>query len=240
MKSEKPAEFDGYAADYEELIRDPIREKFAQSNRFFFERKIHVIRGFYARQGIDTHRLKWLDVGCGQGDMMRVGQSDFESTSGCDVSEGMLQHCLDLSVRRQPALAEIPFDERSFDFVTAVCVYHHVPEDGRPSLTSAILRVLKPGGVFCIIEHNPLNPATRLIVSRTPVDADAQLLRARTAGQLMSASGAKVIDTRYFLWLPQQIHPYLGGLEDGLSKVPLGGQYAVFGSKPNPHSDRRR
>ena len=129
-------------------------------------------------------------------------------------------------------MEDIPFGDRSFDFVTAVCVYHHVPEDRRPFLTSEVFRVLKRGGVFCIIEHNPLNPATRLIVSRTPVDADAQLLRAGSASRLMSASGGKVIDTRYFLLFPQQIHPYLSGIENGLSRIPLGGQYAVFASKP--------
>jgi hypothetical protein len=41
-----------------------------------------------------------------------------------------------------------------------------------------IQRVLRPGGVFSLIEHNPLNPVTRLIVSRTPVDGNAKLLTA--------------------------------------------------------------
>jgi hypothetical protein len=48
----------------------------------------------------------------------------------------------------------------------------------RPSFTAEVLRVLGTRGIFCIIEHNPLNLATRFIVSRTPVDADAHLLRA--------------------------------------------------------------
>ena len=44
---EKPTGFNAYATDYAELIRDPIREKFAASNRFFFERKLQIIRSFY-------------------------------------------------------------------------------------------------------------------------------------------------------------------------------------------------
>ena len=119
---------------------------------------------------------------------------------------------------------------KQVDFVTAVCVYHHVPEDLRQSFTAEIRRVLRPGGIFCIIEHNPLNPATRLIVSRTPIDTDAHLLRARATARLMAGAGTKVLETRYFLLFPQQIHAYLHALEDRLSTIPLGGQYAVFAS----------
>jgi hypothetical protein len=50
--SPEPAEFDGYAADYEALLRDPI-DTFAASRAFFFERKLDVLRRFYDRHGID-------------------------------------------------------------------------------------------------------------------------------------------------------------------------------------------
>ena len=49
---EKPPAFDDYASNYAELIRDPIREKFADGNRFFFQRKIEVILAFFNRAGI--------------------------------------------------------------------------------------------------------------------------------------------------------------------------------------------
>jgi SAM-dependent methyltransferase len=144
----------------------------------------------------------------------------------------MLQSCSDVQVRRQPSPEEIPFDDNTVDFITAVCVYHHIPEDRRPFFTAEVLRVLRPGAIFCIIEHNPLNPATRLIVSRTPVDADAHLLRAGTAADLISAAGAKVLETCYFLLFPQRLHKHMAALEERLSRIPLGGQYAVFASKP--------
>jgi SAM-dependent methyltransferase len=227
-----PAEFDGYASDYEALLRDPIRDTFAASRQFFFERKLHVIRRFYRRQAIDPRAVRWLDVGCGQGELLRLGQPDFKSAAGCDVSDGMLKHCRDLEIRRQPSPQELPFEGGVFDLVTAVCVYHHIPDNVRPLLTAEILRVLSPGGVFCIMEHNPLNPATRLIVARTPVDADAHLLMAGQAAKLLSSIGATFIETRYFLFLPQRLHQYLAGLEDLLSRAPVGGQYAVFASRP--------
>src|SRR5262249_15621841 len=154
-----------------------------------FERKLQIIRSFYKRLGVATQKADWLDVGCGQGDLLRLGHTYFKSSAGCDPSEGMLESCSDLRVKTQSSMLSLPFDSQGFDFVTVVCVYHHVPVEQRSEFTHEVFRVLKPGGVFCIIEHNPLNPVTQLIVSRTPVDADAQLLRAKESGRLLRGAG---------------------------------------------------
>ena len=227
-RPENPPEFDSYAQNYAELIRDPLRGKFTASDRFFAERKIQVIRKFYERRGVDTRKLAWLDVGCGQGELLRLGKSHFAAAAGTDPSAKMLEACSDLEVLLQPSPDRLPFSGKSFDFITAVCVYHHVPDDQRAAFTGEILRLLKPGGIFCLIEHNPLNPVTKLIVSRTPVDADAKLLTAREARRLLSSAGCSILDTRYFLFLPERIHRYLAPLEDRLSRVPLGGQYCMM------------
>src|SRR6266700_382411 len=121
---EKPTTFDDYAADYAASIHDPIRDKFARGNRFFFERKIQVICACFKRLGVSTQSLDWLDIGCGQGDLLRLGRRHFKSAAGCDPSQGMLKACRDLNVRHQRWLESLPFDDASFDFLTAVCVYH--------------------------------------------------------------------------------------------------------------------
>jgi len=228
---EKQTGFNAYASDYAELLRDPIREKFAASNRFFFERKLQIIRSFYKRFGVATQKVDWLDVGCGQGDLLRLGHTYFKSSAGCDPSEGMLESCSDLNVKTQSSMLSLPFGSQSFDFVTVVCVYHHVPVEQRSEFTNEVFRVLKPGGVFCIIEHNPLNPATRLIVSRTPVDADAHLLRAKESGHLLRGAGGRILQIQYFLLFPERIHKFAGFIEDWLTSVPMGGQYAVFAQR---------
>lgn len=228
---EKPPDFNAYAAGYDELLRDPIREKFAATNRFFVARKLQVIRGFYKKFGVDTRKLDWLDAGCGQGDLLRMARSDFKSAAGCDPSEGMLQSCPDLQVRHQLSMVSLPFDNQSFDFITVVCVYHHVPVEQRPAFTQEVFRLLKPGGVLCIIEHNPHNPVTRLIVSRTPVDAGAQLLSARQTRKLLSSAGGRLLKTQYFLLFPERIHKYAAPVEEWLAAVPVGGQHAVFAQR---------
>ena len=225
---EKPTTFDRYAGDYAALIQDPIRKKFAVSNRFFFEQKVHIIRRFFRAAGIQSENLGWLDIGCGQGDLLYAGRPYFKSAVGCDPSEGMLQACMGLDVRKQQSSDKLPFDDASFDFITIVCVFHHVQQHERPRLTREALRVLKPGGYFCVIEHNPWNPVTRLIVSRSPVDADARLLSAQKVCHLLLGAKSRILATHYFLIFPEAIHRYFGRIEDMLSWLPFGGQYAVF------------
>jgi ubiquinone/menaquinone biosynthesis C-methylase UbiE len=228
---EKPAGFDGYAKNYAELMRNPIRDSFADGNQFFFERKLQVIRGFFKRLGVATQNLDWLDIGCGQGDLLRLGHNYFKSSAGCDPSRGMLESCSDLNVRTQLSMLSLPFDSQSFDFLTTVCVYHHVPHEDRAAFTLEAFRLLKPNGVFCVIEHNALNPVTQLIVSRTPMDADAQLMSAKAIRNLLCNAGGRILKTKYFLLFPERIHKYAGVIEDCLMSVPFGGQYAVFAQR---------
>jgi SAM-dependent methyltransferase len=143
----------------------------------------------------------------------------------------MLHECDGLPVSHQPEPNKLPFDDQSFDFITAVCVYHHLDPAERPALTKEVRRVLRPGGLFSIFEHNPANPATRLIVSRTPVDSNAILLRARECRGLMRDAGLLPLDTLYYLYLPERLFEFAGKLERLLTGIPLGGQYAVFGEK---------
>jgi SAM-dependent methyltransferase len=117
-----------------------------------------------------------------------------------------------------------------------VCVYHHVPPASRAALTAEVRRVLKVGGVFALIEHNPFNPATRLIVSRTPVDAGALLLRPSESRRLLRASGFEVEEQRYFLYLPGSLYRRFGAIETLLARAPLGGQYVLFGRLSGPES----
>lgn len=191
-------------------------------------RKLALLRDELRVRGLDSGSMAWLDVGCGRGDLLRVGGADFRVAVGCDPSRAMLAACDGLSVAPMPASGELPFEEGTFDLVTAVCVYHHVEPAHRPSMTGELLRVLRPGGIAAIIEHNPANPITRLIVGRTPVDANARLLAPRDARRLLERAEFHGTSTRSFLYLPERLYPRLARVEAALAGIPLGGQYAVF------------
>jgi SAM-dependent methyltransferase len=232
----EPSRFDELSSSYEELLRDPIRDRFTgQEAMFFHRRKGDLIRRFFRGQSRPAADLRYLDVGCGKGELLKLLQSDFKQTAGCDISSEMMRQIsqatgVETRVQRDPL--EIPYGDAEFDLVTAVCVYHHVPRASRAVLTGEVRRVLRPGGIFCMIEHNPVNPVTRLIVSRTPVDSDAILLPAKEARSLSTGAGLTPIEQSYFLCFPPALYRYLGRLETMLAKIPLGGQYALFSRKP--------
>lgn len=234
MSQAKP-EFDTYSAAYDELLRDPIRDRFASgASEFFHRRKYDLIIDHFRRRRTDTRKLSYLDLGCGKGELLEMLQGHFGRVAGCDPSAGMLGSCRvknSLALRVQESDSIIPFDTAEFDVVSAVCVYHHVAPENRAALTAEVMRVLRPGGTFVIIEHNPYNPATRLIVSRTPVDADAVLLPLREAGGLLTSQGMAISEQSYFLYLPEAVYDKIGGVESALRRIPLGGQYAVFARK---------
>ena len=230
------AEFDRLAGQYQELLKDPLRDYFAPGSDFFVSRKLDVMLDFARAERLDTHRATWLDLGCGQGDLLRAGRSHFARAVGCDVSEAMIAAAPDLEIVVQPDARRLPFADASLDWVTAVCVFHHVERPDRQALTAEIVRVLKPNGVFAIIEHNPVNPAVQVIVRRTPIDAHAVLLSAGTARRLLRDAGLRISATTYFLYVPQPLYRWGRFAERALRRAPLGGQYAVFGRKAGSSS----
>jgi SAM-dependent methyltransferase len=229
----RPTRFDELSASYDDLLRDPLRDRFGgQDCAFFHRRKSELIRRFFRRRIMDTSGLHHLDVGCGKGELLNLLRPYFTHSAGCDVSADMMRDITGIKTRVQTDPLKVPFEDGVFDLVTAVCVYHHVPPVSRLSLTHEIRRVLKPGGIFCMVEHNPRNPVTRLIVSRTPVDAEAILLPASEARNLADGAGLLPVEQSYFLYFPRPLYRYVGWMEGLLTKVPLGGQYALFSQRP--------
>ena len=222
-------EFDEYAEQYDKLVRSPLRDRFSTESSFFAERKWHLLKRFLIRQDTAPRSLDWLDVGCGTGTLLRIAGGEFRSAAGCDPSSEMLQPCQDLEVTVQNEGTQLPFESNRFDIATLVCVLHHVTPNDRLTLMEDVVRVVRPGGLICIFEHNPLNPVTRLIVSQTPVDRDAVLLTSTESRRLLTNAGCSLSHLEYFLYLPQEIYRRVGGLERIGARIPLGGQYAAFG-----------
>jgi SAM-dependent methyltransferase len=172
--------------------------------------------------------MKWLDVGCGRGELLELAGNRFALAAGCDPSQKMLSLIARREVQMQPSPVELPFSDSSFDLITVVCVMHHVHGQGRSLLTNEMRRVLRQHGFGCIIEHNPWNPVTRTIVNRCPVDVDAELITAREVNRLLAASGFTTVRKEFFLYLPERFFYRYGAIERALSILPFGGQYALL------------
>lgn len=147
---------------------------------------------------------------------------------GLDVSEEMTSRAsernpsVEYLVSRSPTL---PLEDATFDVAFASCVLHHVPRDERAHLVAEMARVVRPGGLVIVLEHNPLNPATRLVVARCEFDEDAVLLRMRETRELLSEAGLEERERAYILFLPRR-----NTIERRLARLPLGAQYYVASS----------
>ncbi len=87
---------------------------------------------------------KFLDVGCGTGANLEM-LSAFGSAEGVDVSDDALEFCRRKGLKVHKGLAEkLPFDDETFDFVTALDVVEHLDDD--VAGLREMSRVLKPGG----------------------------------------------------------------------------------------------
>jgi ubiquinone/menaquinone biosynthesis C-methylase UbiE len=178
-------------------------------------------------------RLRVLDIGCGIGMVEQELEQKVADLWGTDMSEKSVE----IAKARAPATRFIhsggealPFDSATFDAAFTICVIHHVPPAGRAKFIGEMLRVLRPGGVAIIFEHNPLNPMTRFIVSRCAFDEDAILLRCRESERLLTDGGATVAGRRYVGFSPIR-HAVVERMERSLSWLPAGAQYCVWGTK---------
>ena len=225
--SELKPEFDGLSDAYEELLKDPLRDRFTGgASEFFHIRKRDLIREFFRARHVDTQKLSFLDMGCGKGELLASLRTDFAEVFGCDPSPGMLAAGGLKQKELKHACSTIPegslrrravrlHHRRSAYTITSLRIF-------APDLTAEVRRVLKPGGWFAIIEHNPYNPVTRLIVSRTPMDAGAILLRPSETRRLLRDSGFRIDAQRYFLYCPERFYRQFGGLESALGAHPFG------------------
>ena len=79
-----------------------------------------------------------------------------------------------------------------------------------------------------MFEHNPVNPLTRLAVSRCEFDEGVELLSRRSTTRLLSESGLVDLEGAYIVFFPSERRP-LPTIERWIRRAPLGAQYYVAG-----------
>jgi ubiquinone/menaquinone biosynthesis C-methylase UbiE len=119
------------------------------------------------------HYRRMLDLGCGTGFIIDLARDLFEEIHGIDVTQAMLDR-VDLrggNVRLHRCAAEqLPFEDASFDFISAYAFLHHV-EDCRRVLAE-VHRVLRAGGSFYVdLEPNRGFWAAISLVPKAPEKA---------------------------------------------------------------------
>ncbi len=229
MTERQPAatvDFDAWKDSY----RDEVQKVVAFSGQdadYFAELKARALIDLARRRVGDPADLTAVDVGCGIGATDRHLVGSFGKVIGVDIVEGVLERAaveVPQAEFRHYDGDVLPVDDASADVVFAICVVHHVPPARWGAFAAEMARVLRPGGVAAIFEHNPLNPVTRRVVSNCVFDEDAVLLRRHTAAALLRDAGLRDPEHRYVAFLP------FGGvkvapIEAALRWLPLGAQY---------------
>lgn len=229
------AEFDKFADEYLAMHTASIKMS-GEGPDYFAKYKIIDLQAEYRQRSQPSAAPSILDFGAGSGTSIAHMKAHFPTSSltCADVSERSLA----LAKSRFPTEAEyvrlgdgaLPFADNHFDIIFAACVFHHIDHDEHRKILSEWFRVLRPGGLALIYEHNPYNPLTRKVVNSCEFDVNARLI---TAGQMrdrFEAGGFRNPDVRYRLFFPKALSA-LRPLESRLAWLPMGAQYYVAASK---------
>jgi ubiquinone/menaquinone biosynthesis C-methylase UbiE len=224
--------FDKYKSDYRNVVQQSIDFAGVQYD-FFVAAKARMIKEVAASKWPHRGDLVYLDVGCGVGTLHAHVANAFSRICGIDVSEKSLEAARERNPTCEYRVMEggtLPYQAATFDLVTAINVLHHVVPADWTEFVLELKRVIRPGGLVTLIEHNPWNPLTRLAVYRCPFDKDAHLLSAARSRRLLKSAGLSNVSSRHFLLTPSSSTPALA-IERWVSSVPLGAQYIATGER---------
>lgn len=223
--------FDSFAHDYEGNLSHPVRTLLGISSQSLLAQKIEQVRDALSSAGGVVPNLNLLDYGCGTGDFLSglVAELDARAGLGLDVSGGMIaeaerRNIDDKTVFITAAKLDRDISQGSFDVAVASSVLHHVNREDWAGLFVDVFGLLKREGRLVIIEHNPRNPLTQLVVKTTAVDKGVSLLKPSELRQTLDALGLVMSQGVYFSPLP----PKWKGAKDfdrKMRSMPFGAQW---------------
>src|SRR4026207_1200549 len=124
----------------------PILFRVEQSHWWHIGRR-RILAGFVEEicRQVTDRRPRVLDVGCGTGANLLM-LSKYGEAEGVDISEDALAFCRErgLDKVKLGAGEELPYDNATFDLVTAFDVVEHIDDD--LAGLKEMRRVLRPGG----------------------------------------------------------------------------------------------
>jgi SAM-dependent methyltransferase len=225
-------DFDRYRSSYGDHVNEALVFS-GTEQEFYLRAKAEQIERLLTEHMDSIPKPRLLDVGCGVGLMHQMLSARYAGLVGVDVAPATLSEAR----RRQPSGPfacydgrRLPFGDGEFDLTYTANVLHHVAPAAWPAFVAELARVTRAGGLVVVFEHNPLNPITRLVVSRCEFDDDAVLLGQGKLRALLAATGLVECDHRNILFFPWS-GPVWSALERSLGWLPFGAQHLVAARK---------
>lgn len=229
-------EFDRFAGDYYAIHARNIRFS-GERPEFFHEQKVAYLAAVLRRTRQTCGVV--VDLGCGIGNSSPYFRKYIPERTiiGLDSSK----RCLGIARAHNPGAGgfiacdaeRIPLADQTAGVVFSAGVFHHIHPTHHLDVLMEVKRVLKSGGLFLVVEHNPLNPYTRSAVAACPFDQDALLVSPWLFCRRLEETGFSHLRLRFLTFFPWFVR-WLRPAERYLAWLPLGAQYVVSASFEKP------
>jgi SAM-dependent methyltransferase len=229
------AVFDKFAKDYDKGHEETVKLSGFGTDHFY-EYKIKEIHRILSETK-QKMPLSILDFGCGVGSVDPYIRKYFPDSKiyGMDVSAESIKVAKEKCGEFNISYAVFDGDDIkdpfgvSFDLVFVSCVFHHIPKEGHAKTLSFLTSCMDPDARLFIFEHNPYNPATRLIFNKhdRPFDENANMIRPGYIKKLMRSSGFEIMSLNYTIFFPKRLAIFMP-LEKFMITIPFGAQYYVM------------
>lgn len=220
------AEFDQFANEYKRIL-DQSTAIAGESSEYFTDYKAAFVERL-----LDGRSARILDFGCGVGTLSSALARRLPSVAihGYDVSEDSLAQ-VDPTLRERGLFtSDLEALESGYSLIVISNVMHHIPVVERQGTINRLAGCLAPSGEILVFEHNPINPLTRLVVSRCVFDENAVLLPPREVKRYFRAAGLEVVRNDYIVFFPKPLAA-LRPMEPMMGWCPAGAQYALRAAK---------
>ncbi len=221
-------------AEFDQYIEDNYREDDAlsltgYSYDFFARYKAEKLHKWISKGGYAAHNI--LDFGCGDGLMTSYVHKLFPKATitGIDPSSKSIE----TAQANHPGITfktseQLENSTQKFDVIFAACVFHHIPESEQAFYVKQLKELLNKNGVIVIFEMNPLNPITRYMFKRIPVDRNAIMIYPWELKNLFATVGKPRIN--YYGFFPKLLS-FMQPLENYFEWISIGAHYALVVQK---------
>jgi ubiquinone/menaquinone biosynthesis C-methylase UbiE len=129
------------------------------------------------RELLDLAGSRVLDIGCGDGSLVRFFAKNGAHATGVDISADVLARARAVKQVADETFTEargesLPFPDASFDIAVYFNALHHVPVAVQAKALRETARILAPGGTLLVVEPLAEGPNFKLV---QPIDDETEV-----------------------------------------------------------------